>query len=68
MNDALSAMESMVEELESDPESADQILHDTLPNVYAKLNYAWHTRATGPDALDTVDHNKLTAFPSDFNI
>ncbi|QGX38597.1 hypothetical protein [Permianibacter aggregans] len=68
MNDALSEMENLVEELEADPDSAEETLQEKLPAVYAKLNYAWHTRILGPGAIDTIDHDALVSFPNDFDL
>lgn len=68
MNDALSEMESLVEELEADPDSAEETLREKMPAVYVKLNYAWHTRILGPGAIDTMDHDSLVAFPTEFEL
>lgn len=68
LHDALSAMEEMIDELEGDPEAAEEILDDMMPALYAKLNYAWNTRNHGPEALEKFDHNDLIGFPKDLQL
>lgn len=65
LNDALSSLEEVVTELESDPESVDELLPELMAVVYAKLNYAWNSRELGPEAIDKLDHNELIGFPKD---
>lgn len=65
LNDALSSLEEVVTELESDPESVDELLPELMATVYAKLNYAWNSRELGPAAIDKLDHNELIGFPKD---
>lgn len=65
LNDALSSLEEVVTELESDPESVDELLPELMAMVYAKLNYAWNSRELGPEAIDKLDHNELVGFPKD---
>ncbi|NQD37664.1 hypothetical protein HPT27_11565 [Permianibacter sp. IMCC34836] len=65
LNDALSALEDVITELESDPESIDELLPELMPAIYAKLNYAWNSRELGPEAIDKLDHNELIGFPKD---
>jgi hypothetical protein len=65
LNDALSALEDVVTELESDPESVAELLPELMPAIYAKLNYAWNSRELGPEAIDKLDHNDLIGFPKD---
>ena len=65
LNDALSSLEDVVTELESDPESVDELLPELMAVVYAKLNYAWNSRELGPEAIDKLDHNELIGFPKD---
>ncbi|MFZ5841676.1 MAG: hypothetical protein ACOY3E_02150 [Pseudomonadota bacterium] len=65
LNDALSSLEEVVTELESDPDSVDELLPELMAMVYAKLNYAWNSRELGPEAIDKLDHNELVGFPKD---
>ncbi len=65
LNDALSALEEAIMEIEGDPESVEEILDERIPALYVKLNYAWNTRVEGPEAIDKFDHNDLVAFPKD---
>lgn len=65
LNDALSSLEDVVTELESDPESVDELLPELMAMIYAKLNYAWNSRELGPEAIDKLDHNELIGFPKD---
>ncbi len=68
LNDALSALEDVITELESDPESVDELLPELMPALYAKLNYAWNSRELGPEAIDKLDHNALIGFPKDLTL
>ncbi len=65
LNDALSALEEAIMEIEGDPESVKEILEERIPELYVKLNYAWNTRIKGPGAIDKFDHDDLVAFPKD---
>jgi hypothetical protein len=65
LGDAREALDELIAEVEAEPQAALATLGERLPEVYAKLNYAWHTRTLGPAALETVDHETLTAFPED---
>ena len=68
LNDALSALEDAIVELESDPEAVDELLPELMPMIYAKLNYAWNSRELGPEAIDKLDHDQLVSFPKDLEI
>ena len=68
LNDALSSLEEVVTELESDPDSVDELLPELMAMVYAKLNYAWNSRELGPEAIDKLDHDQLVSFPKDLEI
>jgi len=68
LNDALSSLEEVVTELESDPDSVDELLPELMAMVYAKLNYAWNSRELGPEAIDKLDHDQLVGFPKDLEI
>ena len=65
LTDALEALEEAIEEVESEPDAVDELLPKLLPLIYAKLNYAWNSRELGPEAIDTLDHDELIAFPKD---
>lgn len=65
LTDALEALESAIEEVEADPDAIAELLPAAIPEVYAKLNYAWNSRILGAAALDQVDHDELIAFPKD---
>ena len=68
LNDALSALEDAIVELESDPEAVDELLPELMSMIYAKLNYAWNSRELGPEAIDKLDHDQLVGFPKDLSI
>ena len=68
VQDALETLENAVNELEADPDSAEEIMQELMPAIYAKLNYAWNTRHEGADALEKHDHNDLIAFPKDLTL
>ena len=42
LTDALEALETVIEEIEADPDAIDDLLPTAIPAVYAKLNYAWN--------------------------
>ena len=65
LTDALEALASVIEDAESDPDSLAELLPLAIPAVYAKLNYAWNSRELGPQAIETIDHDALVAFPRD---
>jgi len=65
LNDALSALQELVDDVEAAPEAVEEILREGMPSVFAKLNYAWNTRHTSPSAIDTTDHDQLVAWPKD---
>lgn len=65
LTDALEALETVIEEIEADPDAIDDLLPTAIPAVYAKLNYAWNSRELGAQAIDLVDHDELIAFPKD---
>ena len=65
LTDALEALETVIEEIEADPDAIDDLLPTAIPAVYAKLNYAWNSRELGAQAIDLVGHDELIAFPKD---
>ena len=68
LTDAMEAIEEAINEVESDPEAVDELLPQLLPPIYAKLNYAWNSRELGPEAIETLDHDELIAFPKDLKM
>ena len=68
LQDALGALEELVEDIEAQPEEVESLLAEQLPAVYAKLNYAWHTRELGPAAIETMDHDTLVSWPTDLGL
>jgi hypothetical protein len=36
--------------------------------VYAKLNYAWNTRAVGDEVIEGVRYDQAVQFPKDFDL
>jgi hypothetical protein len=68
LRDAASALEELIDDIEDEPESAEDLLEARMAAVYAKLNYAWNTRQTGPSAIDTVDHDVLVGWPADLEL
>lgn len=68
LQDAAEALQELLEDLEDQPEDAEALLREQLPAVYAKLNYAWHTRDTGPAAIDTMDHDALVSWPQELGL
>ena len=66
LNDALAELQATVDAIEADPEDAAELLPELLPAVYAKLNYAWNSRELGPEAIESMEHDALVAWPEDF--
>ena len=48
-----------------DHEDAEDVLHNKLLHVYAKLNYAVNTAYLGDSALEVMDEDALIAWPDD---
>jgi hypothetical protein len=68
LRDAALALDELIEDIDDDPDAAHELLEEQMATVYAKLNYAWNTRDSGPGAIDTVDHNELVGWPADLEI
>ena len=65
LTDALEALAGAIDEIEADPEAIDELLPAAMPAIYAKLNYAWNSRELGAEAIETIDHDELVAYPKD---
>ncbi len=65
LEDAAAALEQLIDEVDAGADDLDALLQEKMPAVFAKLNYAWNTRQLGPEALDTLDHDALIAWPND---
>lgn len=63
LNDALEALEKVIAEIEDRPEEVEEILDEELVNVYAKLNYAFHSAEEGPNALLEMSEDDIISFP-----
>lgn len=68
LGDAAAALEELIEDIEAEPEAAEELLEERMATVYAKLNYAWNTRRSGPSAIETMDHDALVGWPPDLTI
>lgn len=68
LRDAALALDELIEDIDDDPDAAQELLEEQMATVYAKLNYAWNTRDSGPGAIDTVDHDELVGWPKDLEI
>lgn len=70
LTDAQETLEEALNLLHSNPRHAQGVLEHEIPALYAKLNYAVNTARIGPDAVNTLDHKCLTAWPSgeDFDV
>ncbi|MDD3765253.1 MAG: hypothetical protein PHP86_18310 [Nevskiales bacterium] len=68
LDDVAGALEQLIAEIDADPEQVAETLREGMPAIFAKLNYAWNTRALGPTALETHDHDALVAWPQDVGI
>ena len=58
LTDALECLTEAIERLD-----AEEVLLEDVANVYAKLNFAVNTAETGPEAIDTTDHDQLISWP-----
>ncbi|MCD7988675.1 MAG: hypothetical protein LUG48_17035 [Klebsiella quasipneumoniae] len=63
LTDALDALEDLIAEVQDSPGEVKEIIEEVLPNVYAKLNYAYHSAKDGPDALATMSDDEIISFP-----
>lgn len=68
LRDAASALDELIEDIDAEPDAAHDLLDERMAAVYAKLNFAWNTRRTGPSAINQVDHDELVAWPKDLEI
>ncbi|MBL8397226.1 MAG: hypothetical protein JNL84_03630 [Candidatus Accumulibacter sp.] len=66
LGDAMEALAEAITEIEEDPVAVEELLTQRLPTIYARLNYAWHSRELGPEAIDQLDHDQLISFPKEF--
>ncbi len=64
LNDAKEALESLIAQIEDNPNEVEEILDEDISNVYAKLNYAFNSAELGANALMEMDDDDLVAFPS----
>lgn len=53
----------MIAEIEDSPEEVKEILDEGIINVYAKLNYAYHSAEDGPEALMQMSDDDIISFP-----
>jgi len=65
LRDAAVALDELIEDIEDDPDVAQTLLNDQMAALYAKLNFAWNSRHSGPAAIDTIDHDVLVSWPQD---
>lgn len=68
LRDAATSLDELIEDIDDEPDAAHELLAERMATIYAKLNYAWNTRDSGPSALDTVDHDELVGWPKDLSI
>jgi ABC-type nitrate/sulfonate/bicarbonate transport system substrate-binding protein len=68
LQDVLTTLVELIAEIEDDPQAYEELLAEHMPAVYAKLNFAWNTRHSGPAAIDTVDHDVLVGWPQDLKL
>ncbi len=68
LQDVITELTELIDEVEGDPEHYLEVLAERMPAVYAKLNFAWNTRRTGPGAIDTTDHDALVGWPQDLEL
>lgn len=64
--DAMDALSETITEIEEDLPAAKELLEQRIPMIYAKLNYAWHSRDLGSAAIGQIDHDQLVSFPEIF--
>lgn len=64
LSDAAETLAAAIDRIESDPRRAAGVLEHEIPELYAKLNFAVNTATTGPEAINTTDHDDLIAWPA----
>lgn len=64
LSDAKEALEDLIAQIEGNPEEVEEILTEGITNVYAKLNYAYHSAEYGPETLLMLPDDELVAFPN----
>lgn len=67
LSDAAETLNKAISLIEEDPRRARGVLENEIPALYAKLNYAVNTATVGPDAINTMEHDLLTAWPHGLN-
>ena len=67
LKSARDALDELIEEIgeESDPRLAEAAAYAMLPEVYARLNLAWHSRDLDEAALARVPQQQLQGFPEE---
>ena len=63
LTDALEALQDLIAEIEDSPEEVKEVLEEGIINVYAKLNYAYHSAEDGPEALMQMSDDDIISFP-----
>jgi|LakMenEpi03Aug12_release.lakeMendotaPanAssembly.Ray.scaffolds.fasta_scaffold751981_2 hypothetical protein len=70
LKEAKGALDDLVAEVESEEDSgmAEAVALAHIVFVYAKLNYAWNTRAVGDEVIEGVRYDQAVQFPKDFDL
>lgn len=63
LTDALEALQDLIAEIEDSPDEVKEVLEEGMINVYAKLNYAYHSAEDGPEALMKMSDDDIISFP-----
>ena len=64
LTDAQETLSQALSLLDKNPRHAQGVLEHEIPALYAKLNYAVNTAYIGPNAVNILEHEKLTAWPT----
>lgn len=68
LRDAAATLDDLIEDIDDDPDSAQELLEEEMAAIYVKLNFAWNTRQSGPAAIDNTDHDVLINWPQDLTL
>jgi hypothetical protein len=63
LNDVADTLADTIVDIEEEPLMVKELLERRIPEIYAKLNYAWHSRELAAKAIEQLDHDQLVAFP-----
>ncbi len=66
LNDAADALEDLIASIKEHPDEVKELLIEKMPDVYAKLNYAYHSAEDADESLINLDEDEIISFPPIF--